>query len=61
MVKIFFLNILNFYLEAFNFKVHIQTLIPDVEPIESRKPIRQTMIEMASYLKKELSQKTGYL
>lgn len=43
------------------FKVHIQTLIPDVEPIESRKPIRQTMIEMASYLKKELSQKTGYI
>lgn len=41
--------------------VHVQTLVPDVEPISAppRKPIRQTMVEMASYLKNELSQKTG--
>lgn len=37
----------------------VQTLVPDIEPIESRKPIRQTMIEMASYLKNELTLKTG--
>ena len=43
----------------FYFKVHIQTLVPAVEVIESRKPIRQTMIEMACYLKNELSAKTG--
>lgn len=39
--------------------VHIQTLMPDIEPHQSRKPIRQTMIEMASYLKNELTLKTG--
>lgn len=34
--------------------------MPDIEPVEmNRKPFRQAMIEMASYLKNELSQKTG--
>ncbi|CAF0740069.1 unnamed protein product [Brachionus calyciflorus] len=41
-------------------QLKIQTLIPDIEPVETnRKPFRQAMIEMASYLKKELSEKTG--
>lgn len=39
--------------------VFIQTLVPDVEPIEGRRPLRQTMIEMACYLKNQLSEKTG--
>ena len=39
--------------------VNIQTLVPDIEPVENRKPFRQAMIEMATYLKQELSQKTG--
>lgn len=33
--------------------------MPDIEPVINRKPMRQTMIEMANYLKIELSKKTG--
>jgi hypothetical protein len=40
-------------------KVHVQTLIPDMEPFEHRIPLRQLILEMASYLKKELSAKMG--
>lgn len=41
-------------------KLNVQTLVPDIQPVEmNRKPFRQTMIEMASYLKNELSKKTG--
>ena len=41
------------------FKVHVQTLIPDMEPFEHRIPLKQLILEMASYLKKELSAKMG--
>jgi hypothetical protein len=37
----------------------VQTLTPNIEPFINRKPMRQTMIEMASYLKNELGKKTG--
>lgn len=40
-------------------KVHVHTLIPSMEAVESRKPTRQSLIEMASYLKEELKKKTG--
>lgn len=33
--------------------------MPDFEPFEHRIPLRQIIIEMASYLKKELSEKMG--
>jgi hypothetical protein len=33
--------------------------MPDLKPVETRKPIRQAMIEMANFLKNELSFKTG--
>ena len=40
-------------------KVSIQTLVPDIETFENRKPFRQALIEMASFFKEELSQNTS--
>jgi len=34
-------------------------LVPELNPFENRKPTRQSLIEMASYLKEELKKKTG--
>ena len=39
--------------------LHVQTLVPEIEPFENKRPLRQTLIEMAYYLKSELSEKTG--
>ena len=39
--------------------IHVQTLEPNIQPFINRKPMRQSMIEMANYLKNELSKKTG--
>ena len=33
--------------------------MPELYPIEARKPTRQSLIEMAAYLKEELKKKTG--
>ena len=33
--------------------------MPELDPIEARKPTRQSLIEMAAYLKGELKKKTG--
>ncbi|RNA39044.1 leucine-rich repeat-containing 63 isoform X1 [Brachionus plicatilis] len=57
-------NLLSERIQLENFpnrgQLNVQTLVPDIEPVEmNRKPFRQAMIEMASYLKNELSQKTG--
>lgn len=39
--------------------VHVQTIAPEIEPFEHRKPKRQLMIEMANYLKNELQKDNG--
>jgi hypothetical protein len=39
--------------------VHIQTLIPKINDFEHRIPLKQIVIEMASFLKQELSEKIG--
>lgn len=33
--------------------------MPDITPFEHRRPMRQIVVEMAYYLKKELAEKTG--
>lgn len=40
-------------------KLHVQTLEPNIEPFENRVPLRQIIIEMANFLKKELSATMG--
>ncbi len=39
--------------------MHIQTLIPKINDFEHRIPLKQIVIEMASFLKQELSEKIG--
>ena len=39
--------------------IHVQTIAPEIKPFEHRKPKRQTMIEMANYLKNELAKDNG--
>jgi hypothetical protein len=45
----------------FALKLHVQTLVPNIEPFENRIPLRQIIIEMANFLKKELSESMGSL
>ncbi len=42
-------------------KIHIQTLIPEVNEVQIRKPKRQSIIEMANYLKNELGKADGMM
>ena len=42
----------------FNFKIHIQTLVPEIKPFENRKPKRQIQLELASFLKNDIAKET---
>ena len=48
----------NFFSNDFK-RVSVHTIIPEIDAVETRKPTRQSLIEMAAYLKEELKKKTG--